>query len=86
MSVQKATPAMEDDQIDAAILEVLLDDQVQRPWAVDEISRELEDPIAAADGLDRLARAGLVHRLDGGFVLPSRAALRMVEIIPNELR
>lgn len=86
MSAQKATPAIEDAQTDAAILEVLLDDQVQRPWSADEIARELDDHIAAADGLDRLARSGLVHRLDGGFVFASRAALRTVEIVPNELR
>lgn len=64
---------------DAAILEALLDEEAQRPWSVDEIARVLEDPIAASDGLGRLARAGLIHRLDG-FVFASRAALRADEI------
>lgn len=86
MSAQKATPAMEEARMDAAVLEVLLDEDTQRPWSVDEIAREVEDPIAAADCVDRLARSGLVHQLDGGFVFASRAALRTVEIVPNELR
>lgn len=85
MPAPQTTPAIPDDRIDTAILEVLLDDDVQRPWSVDEVARELEDPIAAADGLDRLTRSGLVHQLNG-FAFASRAALRTVEVIPNELR
>jgi hypothetical protein len=86
MSAQKAIPADEEARIDGAIMEVLLDVDDQRPWLVADLAREIGDPIEAADGLVRLVRAGLVHRLDDGFVLPSRAAVRAVEIIPNELR
>jgi hypothetical protein len=73
------TTAEREAHTDAVILEALLDSDAQRPWAVDEIARVLNDPIDASDGLGRLVRAGLVHRLDG-FVFASRAALRADEI------
>lgn len=68
-----------EDHIDGVILEFLLDDDAQRPWTEEEVSRMVEDATAAADGIGRLSRAGLVHRLDG-FVFASRAALRAAEI------
>ena len=71
--------AEQDAHTDAAILEVLLDDDAQRPWSEDEVALVLEDPIAASDGLGRLARAGLIHRLDR-FVFASRAALHADQI------
>jgi hypothetical protein len=64
---------------DGVILSVLLADDAQRPWSEDEVAREIEDRAAASDGLKRLARGGLVHRLDG-FVFASRAALLAEEI------
>ncbi|MEX1141380.1 MAG: hypothetical protein WEB79_03605 [Thermoleophilaceae bacterium] len=67
------TPAERDDQIDGAILAFLLDRPALR--AADEVAREVGDEIAAADGLGRLARAGLIHRLDR-FVFASQAAER----------
>lgn len=68
------TPAHEDDQIDRAILSLLLDHDARGPWSDDEIAREVGDEIATADGLARLAGAGLVHRLSS-FAWASRAAL-----------
>jgi hypothetical protein len=68
------TPAQEDDQIDRAILCLLLKGAAFGPWSDEEIARELGDEIAAKDGLARLAAAGLVHRLSS-FAWPSRAAL-----------
>lgn len=65
--------------IDGVILSVLLAGDAQRPWSEDEIAREIEDPVAAADSLKRLARGGLIHRLDG-FVFASRAAQVAEEI------
>ncbi|HEV7942543.1 MAG TPA: hypothetical protein VGP17_07055 [Solirubrobacteraceae bacterium] len=71
--------AEQDAQTDTTILEVLLDDDAQRPWTENEVALVLNDPIAASDGLGRLARAGLIHRLDG-FVFASRAALHAAEL------
>lgn len=60
--------------MDSLILEMLLDDDAARPWTVGEIASEIGNPIHADDGVGRLARAGLVHRLKG-FVWASRAAI-----------
>lgn len=43
--------------IDGVILSFLLADDAQRPWSEVEVAREIEDPIAAADSLKRLAEA-----------------------------
>lgn len=45
-------------------------------WTVQELGRELGEERLAVDAVAELAGAGLVHRLDGGFVVPSRAARR----------
>jgi hypothetical protein len=50
------------------------------PWSLDEIARELPGEIDAYDAVSRLADAGLLHRLDGGFVFPTRAARRAGEL------
>lgn len=64
---------------DAAILSLLLDADAQRPWAEEEVAREVGEPLAVTDSLARLSAAGLVHRLEG-FVFASRAALRAAEL------
>lgn len=69
------TPAQQEDRIDGLVLAMLSDDDAQRPWSVEEISREIDNPLEAADAVARLAGAGLVHRLDG-FVFATRAGLR----------
>jgi hypothetical protein len=71
--------AEKQDHTDGVILSLLLDDDSQRPWTVQEVSRELGDPEDAADGLRRLMGAGLVHRLHD-FVFATRAALRADQI------
>jgi len=73
MHDQRTSPAEADDQIDGAILSLLVASPV--PWATLEVAREIGDEIDATDGLSRLVRGGLIHRLDG-FVFPTRAAVR----------
>lgn len=60
-----------DDGLDHAVLTLLLDDAPL--WSDDEVAREVGDPVATADALGRLSRAGLVHRHDG-FAFATRAA------------
>lgn len=82
MPAQQPIPTSVTEQekhIDGVILSFLLADDAQRPWSEDEVAREIEDPIAASDSLKRLARGGLVHRLNG-FVFASRAAQVAEEI------
>jgi hypothetical protein len=82
MQAQNIPPMSQIEQerhTDGVILSFLLAGDAQRPWSEEEVAREIEDPVAAADGLRRLARGGLVHRLDG-FVFASRAAQVAEEI------
>ncbi len=76
---KKLTVAQQEAIADEMVLDMLLDVEWQRPWSVDEIARELGDPVEADDCLGRLTRAGFVHRLDG-LVFASRAALHAVKL------
>lgn len=58
--------------IDDTILGMLLGLNDQRPWAVDEIEREIGKE--TADSLNRLYSGGMIQRLDR-FVWASRAAV-----------
>ena len=71
------TPGERMDQLDSAILGMLILEPSHRPWSVDEIAREMgKNP---TDSLRRLCGSGLIHRLDG-FVWASRTAVRADEI------
>jgi hypothetical protein len=62
------------------VLDLLVDAEIQRPWSVEEVIREVGSPIAAADALEALRAAGLAHRPTDGFVFATRAAVRYHEI------
>lgn len=62
---------------DSAILGLLMLETSHRPWAVDEVSREMGSNVT--DGLNRLYGGGLIQRLEG-FVWASRAAVMADEI------
>jgi hypothetical protein len=66
------TTVEEDGQVDHAIILLLLDRDDQRPWAEQELKREIGSDVT--DSLTRLYAVGLIHRLDG-FVWATRAAL-----------
>jgi hypothetical protein len=65
--------------VDSVILGLLIHDDACGPWSVEEVVREVGDEDDTADGLARLAGAGLIHRLDR-FTWASRAALRAEQI------
>jgi hypothetical protein len=67
----------EDAAEDTAILGLLMLETSHRPWAVDEVAREMGHD--ATDSLNRLYGGGLIQRLDG-FVWASRAAVMAEEI------
>ncbi len=68
-----------DSQDDNCILFYILGEPSPLPWTVDELGREMGDPIAAHDAVGRLVGAGLLHRL-GEFVFPTRVARRAYEL------
>jgi hypothetical protein len=63
---------------DKCVLSLMLVDSPW-PWTVEEIGCELETHLGAEDSVDRLSRAGLLHRV-GPFVFPTRAARRAEQI------
>jgi hypothetical protein len=73
------TPAQQEIDTDAEIMRLLLIDW-RGPWSADEIGRELQSATEAQDGLTRLSRAGLVHRLDG-FAFATRTAARAAALL-----
>jgi hypothetical protein len=62
------------DQRQKTVLMLLFSDP--SPWTVQELGRELHGEQLAEDAVRELAGAGLVHRLVGDFVVPTRAARR----------
>jgi hypothetical protein len=74
------TPSHRSASTEWIVLDLLVDAEIQRPWSVEEVNREIGNPIAAADALDALHAAGLVHRTTDGFVFATRAAVRYHEI------
>lgn len=79
---QEATcsPAERDDRIDTAIMGLLFESE--RPVSTEEVAREMGDQLATTDALARLHGAGLLHRLDGGFVFATRAAVYAERVAP----
>jgi len=75
-------PAARASRREEFVLHVLLDDENQRPIAIEELVREIGDYRDALDGLAGLCRAGLAHRLTtdrGEYVFASRAAVHFFE-------
>lgn len=70
--------AKEEDGADA-VLAMLLAEDAQRPWSLDEVALELGDRLQATDALNRLQATGLVHRL-GDFVFAARPALHAARL------
>jgi hypothetical protein len=66
-----------DNAQDRALMMTLLEETSHRPWAVEEVAREMGRDVT--DSLRRLYGGGLIHRLDG-FVWASRAAAMSDEI------
>lgn len=55
------------------------------PWTVQELGCELGEERLAVDAVRELVGAGLVHRLVGEFVIPTRAARRADDLYEGSL-
>jgi hypothetical protein len=60
--------------IAAVVLGLLVEED--RPWAMEELVREIGDRPTTLDAIAELDRAGLAHRINKRFVWVSRAALQ----------
>jgi len=72
-------PRFSEEQQDSAVLDMLIYDSSCPLWSTEEIVRMLGDRVNAIDSVNRLAAAGLVHRI-GEFVFPTLAARRADEL------
>ena len=75
----QCSPAEADQQIDSAVLALLLAEDDQPVWAVEEVAREMDNSFATEDALRRLHGAGLVHRIDP-FVFATRTARQAAQL------
>lgn len=63
------------------VLDLMLGDDVQRPWTVHELALEIGSTLVVEDAIAELHGAGLVHKLADGFVFAARPAIRYTEVI-----
>jgi hypothetical protein len=68
------------DQLELMVLHMMTGGE-QSIWAVPDLARELQDPEGVSDGIRGLRTTGLIHETSDGYVFPTRAACRMVEIV-----
>ncbi len=84
---EKPTTDGDDTRLESVLLGRVLDLHPTR-ITVEELVRDLtgtDDDFAARDSIERaigeLARAGLLHPIADGFVTPTRAAVRLGELL-----
>jgi hypothetical protein len=82
MTDEQPTQDFHDGEANAewGVLNLLIDDEEQRPWSVEEIVRERGDRLEALDAVDRLQATGLIHRTGDGLVFATRPAIRFSQI------
>jgi hypothetical protein len=76
----ESTSVDESIRTESTVLDLLVAAGEGGLWAVAEVGREIEHELKAADALNSLQRAGLVHRPSDGFVTATRAAIRASEL------
>jgi len=69
----------QDDHVERLVLALLLESRTTGPWSIQELARELGDETQAADAIESLRGAGLVHRCQE-LVFATRSAVRFHEL------
>lgn len=70
-------PTVDDSRTQSGIMTVLLVHHDQRPWAAEELVRDIGRRQDVLDAISNLHGAGLINRTSDGFVFASRAAIHM---------
>jgi hypothetical protein len=70
-------PSVCDSQTQSAIMTILLVHHDQRPWATDELIRDIGRRQDVLDAIANLHGAGLLHRTSDSFVFATQAAVHM---------
>lgn len=68
------------DEVQFAVLALLLDPDWPGQWSLAELAREVGCELAAADAVVSLRAAGLVHQA-GEFVFAARPAVRFCQLL-----
>jgi hypothetical protein len=80
MSKQSPQPvAEEDDRLERDIVALLSNHGPTGLWSIGEVRQALGGALVITDALDRLHKAGVIHRC-GEFVLITRAAARSLQL------
>jgi predicted transcriptional regulator len=74
------TPDRAKHATDGTVLDLLVEDENQRPWTLDELGREIGSSVVVGDAINNLQAAGLVHRTSDGFIFATRAAIQFEQI------
>jgi hypothetical protein len=80
----QSTPSLHEDPryMQREILYALTNSGDNQPlWSREDLGRELGDRIAVEDALHQLHSAGLIHRTTDGFIVASRAAVCLIQIV-----
>jgi len=62
------------------VLDLLIEDEDQRPWTHHELALEIGSSVVVGDAIANLHAAGLVHETSDGFVFAARAAIQFERI------
>ncbi|HEV7564384.1 MAG TPA: hypothetical protein VGO31_00295 [Microbacteriaceae bacterium] len=74
------TPDRAKNATNGTVLDLLIEDEDQRPWTHDELALEIGSAIVVGDAIDNLQAAGLVHKTSDGFIFATRAAIQFERI------
>lgn len=74
------TPDRAKNATNATVLDLLIEDENQRPWTHDELALEIGSSVVVEDAIANLHAAGLIHETSDGFVFATRAAIQFEQI------
>jgi hypothetical protein len=74
------TPGRAKNATTGTVLDLLVEDENQRPWTHDELALEIGSSVVVEDAIANLQAAGLIHKTSDRFVFASRAAIQFERI------